>query len=110
MENILSGYSIHNYVNDMDKFEMLRSFENFPFNLIIPKDKRNYLGERYKEMERKGLTIFRKDYQERKEIREELENTYIEEGEDAYIDGTWVKVTKIMKKLQNIILHPSDSN
>jgi hypothetical protein len=35
-------------------------------------------------MGKKGLTIFRKYYQEHKEIIEKLKEAYIEDGENAY--------------------------
>jgi hypothetical protein len=54
--------------------------------------------KRYKELERKGLTRSRKDKQQRREIRKEMEDAYDKEGDDVWIKGDWVKTNAVYDK------------
>jgi hypothetical protein len=72
-------------------------FKKPPFNINLPPDNRDYL-KRYRELERRGLTRTRKDMQQRREIRKEMEDTYDKEGDDVWIKGEWVKTKTVYDK------------
>jgi hypothetical protein len=73
-----------------DKAELVRRLKKPPFNIVIPHDNRYYC-ERFMEIEKIGLTITRKDAQQKREIRKEMGDAYINEGDDVWIKGEWVK-------------------
>jgi hypothetical protein len=74
-----------------DKYSLIKEQ---PFNVIVPRDNRS-IEERYQELKRKGLTVTRKEAVQRRKIREEMEKTYIKEGEDVWIKGDSVKIKTI---------------
>jgi hypothetical protein len=47
------------------------------------------------ELEKRRLTVTRKDAQHKREIIKEMEDAYIKEGDDVLIKGEWVKAKAI---------------
>jgi hypothetical protein len=60
-------------------YELFKRLKEPPFNTVVPLDNRS-TEERYQEVKRKGLTITRKEAEQRRKIREEMEEAYVKEG------------------------------
>jgi hypothetical protein len=69
-----------------DKYDLLEKLNKPPFNIIVPPNNRS-TEERYQKLKRNGLTVTRKEAQQRREIRKEMEESYVKEGEDIWKRG-----------------------
>jgi hypothetical protein len=67
--------------NFRHRFELIKRLKEPPFNISVPPDNRSTL-EREQELKRKELYGTRKEAEQRRKIRKEMEEAYIKEGED----------------------------
>jgi hypothetical protein len=60
------------------RLDLIKKLKEAPFNIAVPPDNRSTL-ERERELKRKGLTVTRKEAEQRRKIRKEMEEAYIKE-------------------------------
>jgi hypothetical protein len=80
-----------------DKDELCKKLKKPSFNIVLPFNN-VYFGERYEEIKKKGLDISRKERQQKREIRKEMEDAYIKEGDDVYIKGELVNAKAVYSR------------
>jgi hypothetical protein len=81
-----------------DNNEILELLSKYSNDLIVPKETRSYIEEKYQESEKKKWIMNKQDFIMHQDLLGKLKKAYVDRGEDVYnpIEGTWVKFDSIV--------------
>jgi hypothetical protein len=82
------------FMHFKSRFDFIKRLKEVQFNIAVPPDHRS-TTEREREIERRGSHGTRKEAEQKRKIKKEMEESYIKEGEDIWIKSDWVKTETI---------------